>query len=35
MLDPCEDDNVSLGDDSMQKDDDSEADSEVKCQIYP
>ncbi|KVI05721.1 DNA-binding HORMA [Cynara cardunculus var. scolymus] len=29
VLDPCEDDNVSLGDDSMQRDEDSEADSEA------
>ncbi|GKD94852.1 hypothetical protein Tco_1374689, partial [Tanacetum coccineum] len=30
VLDPCEDDNVSLGADSMQEDGDSDADSEVK-----
>ncbi|KAK9063523.1 hypothetical protein SSX86_017393 [Deinandra increscens subsp. villosa] len=29
VLDPCEDDNVSLGGDSMQQDGDSEADSEA------
>ncbi|KAI3696442.1 hypothetical protein L1987_79457 [Smallanthus sonchifolius] len=29
VLDPCEDDNVSLGTDSMQQDGDSEADSEA------
>ncbi|KAI3733349.1 hypothetical protein L6452_12792 [Arctium lappa] len=29
VLDPCEDDNVSLGDDSMQRDNDSDADSEA------
>ncbi|GKE05957.1 meiosis-specific protein ASY1 [Tanacetum coccineum] len=33
VLDPCEDDNVSLGGDSMHLDEDSESDSEVKCQI--
>lgn len=38
MLDPCEDENddihnddVSLGADSVQRDDDTESDSEVKC----
>ncbi|XP_071716216.1 meiosis-specific protein ASY1-like [Rutidosis leptorrhynchoides] len=29
VLDPCEDDNVSLGSDSMQRDEDSEADSDA------
>ena len=40
MLDPCEDENddiqdeeVSLGDDSMQRDDSSESDSEVKLML--
>ncbi|KAI3720033.1 hypothetical protein L6452_20940 [Arctium lappa] len=28
VVDPCEDDNVNLGDDSMQRDENSEADSE-------
>ena len=40
MLDPCEDENddiqedeVSLGADSMQRDDSSESDSEVKLML--